>query len=128
MPCRGTTASCSASGSRCSRSSGSFLRRRPSMSVVLWPVFNPEVASMHPHLEGKALLGYVPLLDEMARRVNVRTITSFMDTRPLPEGLGDPPIDDADQLDGWIAGMQAAEVPRQVYRASRVLTRLACGV
>jgi hypothetical protein len=79
-------------------------------------VFNPKVPSIHPRLEGKALFGNVPLLDEMARLLNVRTLTSFMDTRPLPEAvdIGDAPIGDPDRLDQWIRMVQEAEAEREL--------------
>lgn len=87
------------------------------MGVVLWPMFNPEVPSIDVQLEGKALAGSVPFLDDLARLLNVRTISSFMDNRPPPDGAGEPPpIGDPaklGQLDDWIAGFEAAEAERE---------------
>ena len=60
------------------------------MSLGIYPVFNPKV----PELVfdgGEALAAEFPALDELADRYNLARLTSFADTRVVPEGFDGPP-------------------------------------
>jgi|SRR5215813_4104661 len=57
------------------------------MGVSLYLILDRADPTIVPRLEGKVLLGSLPVLDAIASKVGVKGPQSFMDNRPAPTGF-----------------------------------------
>ena len=56
------------------------------MSIEIWPEFSPPLPEVAFRESGKPLFDKVRELDALAKQLGVRTLGSFGDNRPVPEG------------------------------------------
>jgi hypothetical protein len=70
------------------------------MSICLYPVFEPSIDD-HSESTGEFLGRYLDQLDVVAAAANLVALSTFTDSRPIPEGFDGPPWELDNVLGTW---------------------------
>lgn len=97
----------------------------------IYPIFNPDLAGVVFQLDGKALLRQLHPLDQIARSLGRLPLSSFTDSREVPEDFDGSP-DELEELlgpwDEWYAASGGLASAEQLASALRAHPTLAAGL
>ncbi|GAA4467355.1 hypothetical protein [Novipirellula rosea] len=86
------------------------------MGVELYPAFRPPCTGFATDFDGQVILTHLGELDKLARKLNIRPLTSFMDTREPPKDYDGGPENIDEVLGDWHEWFQIKDAIASIQR------------